>query len=129
MKAAVIVTDLPNQWGLASYRRGLMKTIEYALGRKKLRLSSVFDGYVLLTEPMREILPVGEKPSVVIEGLIQENELPPKAQKTENAVLYTGTLNRELGIGELLQAFEPDAGNAALAVRPGRYGGRGAPQR
>ena len=87
LKAAVIVTDLPNQWGLASYRRGLMKTIEYALGRKKLRLSSVFDGYVLLTEPMREILPVGEKPSVVIEGLIQENELPPKAQKTENAVL------------------------------------------
>ena len=106
LKAAVIVTDLPNQWGLASYRKGLMKTIEYAMGRKKLRLSGVFDGYVLLTDPMREILPVGEKPSVVIEGLIQENELPPKAQKTENAVLYTGTLNRELGIGELLQAFE-----------------------
>lgn len=106
LKAAVIVTDLPNQWGLASYRKGLMKKIEYAMGREKLCLCNVFDGFVLLTAPMREVLPVGDKPFVVIEGLILEKELPPETQKTENAVLYTGTLNRELGIDELLRAFE-----------------------
>ena len=106
LKAAVIVTDLPNQWGLASHRKGLMKKIEYAMGREKLRLCSVFDGFVLLTESMREVLPVGDKPSVVIEGLILEKELPPETQQRENAVLYTGTLNRELGVGELLRAFE-----------------------
>ena len=106
LKAAVIVTDLPNQWGLASYRKGLMKKIEYAMGREKIHLCSVFDGFVLLTEPMREVLPVGEKPFTVIEGLILEKELPEEKRQTENAVLYTGTLNRELGIAELLRAFE-----------------------
>lgn len=94
----MIVTDLPNQWGLASYRKGLMKKIEYAMGREKIHLCSVFDGFVLLTEPMREVLPVGEKPFTVIEGLILEKELPEEKRQTENAVLYTGTLNRELAL-------------------------------
>lgn len=108
LRAAVIVTDLPNEWGLASWRQGLLKRIEYAMGDRRLKRCDVFDGFVLLTEPMGEVLPMEGKPHIVIEGLILERgqELQTKEAGERPTVLYTGTLNRELGIAELLEAFE-----------------------
>lgn len=108
LRAAAIVTDLPNQWGLASYRRGVMKRLEYHIGARKLKRTGVFDGFVLLTESMKEVLNVGEKPCMVIEGLISD-ELPAPvavAPKARPAVLYSGTLIEGLGIDTLLRAFE-----------------------
>ncbi|MEA5014480.1 MAG: glycosyltransferase [Candidatus Limiplasma sp.] len=128
LKATVIVTDLPNELGISSGRRGMMKRLEYAMGDQRIQLCSAFDGFVLLTEPMAQALPIQGKPRMVIEGLIlprpqegageraQEKGNPPESRggKPSEApgessplpvVLYTGTLNRELGIGELLEAF------------------------
>lgn len=108
LKAAVIVTDLPNQWGIASGRRGVMKAIEYCRGAECLRLCEALDGFVLLTEPMKEVLPVQNKPCMVMEGLIagREESLQTARATGRPAVLYTGTLNRELGVAELLEAFQ-----------------------
>lgn len=109
LKAAVIVTDLPNDLGLPSGRTGLMKKIEYLRGDKSVELCRRMDGFVLLTGPMAEALGVQDYPSVVIEGLIlnAENNLQQEMQEEESpVVLYTGTLERGLGIGEMLEAFE-----------------------
>lgn len=109
LKACAIVTDLPNELGLASGRTGLLKRIEYARGNRSLALCASLDGFVLLTEPMAEALHVGDRPYLVIEGLIQPtDDLSPAAQKAaaRPAVLYTGTLERDLGIAALLEAFE-----------------------
>lgn len=113
LKASVIVTDLPNEMGLASGRTGLMKKIEYARGNRSLAMSASLDGFVLLTEPMAKALLLKKKPYIVIEGLIRPLKESPfvtvKAageEKRPSAVLYTGTLERDLGIGDLLQAFE-----------------------
>ena len=109
LKAAVIVTDLPNDLGLPSGRTGLMKKIEYLRGDRSVSLCREMDGFVLLTEPMAEALGVQDHPRVVIEGLILNeektlvNELP---EEEAPIVLYTGTLERGLGIGEMLDAFE-----------------------
>jgi len=105
LKAAVIVTDLPNDFGLSSGRTGLLKAIEYHRGEKSIELCRQMDGFVLLTEPMAEVLPIENKPYVVIEGLITEGSAL-EAEIEKPAVLYTGTLERDLGIGELLHAFE-----------------------
>lgn len=110
LKAAVIVTDLPNAWGLPSGRRGALQKIEYAMGRSSLRLCQDMDGYVLLTAPMSEILPTQGKQITVVEGLIQqedpsENETI-EAQPARPVVLYSGTLARDLGVLELIQAFQ-----------------------
>ncbi len=109
VKASVIITDLPNELGIASGRTGLLKRIEYKIGTQRIALCNVFDGFILLTEPMKEALPVGEKPWMVLEGLVSQENVPEASislpQDSRPAVLYTGTLNRELGIDILLDAF------------------------
>ena len=109
LKACVIVTDLPGCLGIASGRRGILKRIEDLRGERSLRLASQMDGFIMLTEQMTGPLQVGNKKRCVIEGLISEQSVPPEPVDLPNdnrpAVLYTGTLNRELGIGLLLDAF------------------------
>ena len=112
LKATVIVTDLPNEMGIASGRKGFLKAAEYAMGREKIELCTAFDGFVLLTRHMAEVLPIEGKGQCVMEGLIlpQPGEATPAdavedEPKATPVVLYSGTLNRELGIGELLKAF------------------------
>lgn len=111
LKATVIVTDLPNELGIASGRRGLLKKAEYAMGDRRVALCQDMDGFVLLTQAMAEVLPIDGKPQLVMEGLIlpevgeEAVNARPSADDEKPAVLYTGTVNREFGIGELLTAF------------------------
>ena len=109
VKACVVVTDLPGGLGLASGRSGLLKRIEYRMGRQSMALAGRMDGYVLLTEQMSEPLSIVSRKRCVIEGLTSALNVTPEAvelpKDTRPAVLYTGTLNRELGIGLLLDAF------------------------
>ncbi|MFH1512873.1 MAG: glycosyltransferase [Bacillota bacterium] len=110
LKVCVIVTDLPGGLGLASGRQGLFKKIETRRGDQSLRLVAGMDGYILLTEQMAEPLTAVFKKRCVIEGLTAEQGVPPEAIElpadNRPAVLYTGTLNRELGIDFLLDAFK-----------------------
>lgn len=110
LKACVIVTDLPNELGLASGRKGLLRQIEYKRGRRSMELCRKMDAFVLLTRPMADALGVNGKPCLVIEGLIQHGEnitLPAKGagESGRLSVLYSGTLEPDLGIPELLEAF------------------------
>ena len=109
LKACVIVTDLPGGLGLASGRRGLLKNVEYGRGEQSLRLAAQIDGFVLLTEQMAEPLRISRPKYCVIEGLTAQNSVPAEPIELPDdarpAVLYTGTLNRELGIDHLLDAF------------------------
>lgn len=110
LKVAVIVTDLPNEMGLETGRRGAFKRIEAKMGRKSMELLRQMDGYVLLTDPMADALQIRHKPMEVIEGLILSNEqgtsntTPPAGKRP--VFLYTGTLEKSLGIGEMLEAFK-----------------------
>lgn len=106
LKVAVIVTDLPNELGLPSGRKGLMKQLEYRRGTQSVSLCQQMDGFVLLTAPMAEALQIQHKPSIVMEGLIaQDDGISHPATETKNSVLYSGTLEMDLGIGDLLEAF------------------------
>ncbi len=109
LRAAIIVTDLPNEYGLSSGRTGLMKKLESRMGRQQLELCKQMDGFVLLTAQMAEVIPCEGKRTIVIEGLIRQGE---NVQATATAsaddsfeVLYTGTLSPELGIQDMLDAF------------------------
>lgn len=109
VRTAVIVTDLPNDRGIASGRKGLFKKLEHSMGERQLALCGAFDGFVLLTGYMAEALPIAARPRLIMEGIVSELEPPEAATGVPDdprpAVLYTGTLNRELGIGLLLDAF------------------------
>ena len=115
LKVCVVVTDLPGSLGLSTGRKGLLRAVETRWGSQSMRLASQMDGFILLTEQMAQPLSAVHKKRCVIEGMTADQGVKPQAiplpQDTRPAVLYTGTLNRELGIGELLKAFEqlPDA--------------------
>ncbi|MEA5145148.1 MAG: hypothetical protein VB041_03850, partial [Candidatus Limiplasma sp.] len=47
VRATIIVTDLPNELGIASGRKGLLKWIEFRMGEKRTSLCTAFDGFVL----------------------------------------------------------------------------------
>lgn len=92
LKACVIVTDLPNELGLASGRKGLPRQIEYKRGRRSMELCRRMDAFVLLTRPMADALGVNGKPCLVIEGLIQHGEdiaLPAEGRGSPGAFPYS----------------------------------------
>ena len=106
LKAAVIVTDLPNELGISSGRRGLMRKAEYRMGDERIRLCEAFDGFVPLTKHMAEALSMQGKPQVVVEGLVStDGATLPRTVPERFTVLYTGTLNKELGVDALMEAF------------------------
>ena len=72
LRATVIVTDLPNELGIASGRRGLLKRLEYRIGERRTALCLAMDGFALLSAPMAEALPIGDKAWMVLEGLVSE---------------------------------------------------------
>ena len=117
VQTCVIITDLPNELGIASGRKGVWKQIEYRRGNRSLQRLNAFDRFVLLAEPMASALPLQNRPYLVMEGLVSdlpqtEGDVTLPADR-KPSVLYTGTLNRELGIGMLLDAFR-EMGEAQL---------------
>jgi glycosyltransferase involved in cell wall biosynthesis len=67
------------------------------------------DSFVLLTNQMKDALPVGEKPFRVIEGIITGPELEgiPAVKEDDGLirVVYTGKLNARFGVKHLVDAF------------------------
>ena len=109
LRVCVIVTDLPKEWGLESGREGAMKKAEDQMGNQSLELLKAMDAFVLLTEAMKEVIDFGEKPYLVLEGMILPKHSDKNSEtfiKKSPVVLYTGTLNESLGIVELMEAFE-----------------------
>ena len=123
IEVTLIVTDIPEFYDLdktgklrAWLREGQNKQI-YALLRR-------IDKFVLLTDAMRIPLMVGERPYVIIEGIVNDeiklidqfhNEPMRKIEK--KIILYTGTLHYQYGISKLLLAFrEMDIPNVELWI-------------
>ena len=74
LKACVIVTDLPNELGLASGRKGLLRQIEYKRGRRSMELCRKHGCFCAAHPAYGDALGVNGKPCLVIEGLIQHGE-------------------------------------------------------
>lgn len=100
----VIVPDLPEYM---SKRKGIITKLGKKVDRciidycvKKL------DCYVLLSQCMRDKLPIENKPWTLVEGLFDSTFIPQESAKcNERVILYSGNLSRQYGIIELLQAF------------------------
>jgi glycosyltransferase involved in cell wall biosynthesis len=109
IKICLYVPDLPQYMNLSANRcwfYDFAKTYDIAV---MTRLMHKVDSFVLLTEQMKDVLPVGDKPYRVIEGIITRQELTSQAvEKPEDGlirVVYTGKLNRCFGVKNLIDAF------------------------
>lgn len=64
-----------------------------------------YDGYILFTEPMNEIVNPLDKPYIIIEG-IYNNNLDLTDVPKRSAVMYAGTLAFDYGVKSIIDAFK-----------------------
>lgn len=101
-----VLPDIPNAVILAS--NGGNVTLKGRI-RANIKMSFIqqFDSYVLLTEYMKSVAGIGDKPCVIVEG-IYNNHQPPLVEKTtdKKVIFYSGQLNPAYGMENLLDAFQ-----------------------
>jgi len=104
-KVCLIVPDLPNL--VSSSNNPIYKFLKKIENNVLNLYYSCVDKYVLLTDEMYNVLPIGNKPWIRIEGIYDSNNLIKKdIRKDENnTILYAGTLDKRYGIMNLLNAF------------------------
>lgn len=111
LSITLIVPDLPEYMDLNEKRNSIicfLKCIDKYLMNKYIKY---IDNFVLLTEQMREKIGIDGKMYVVIEGMCNPDEVDTINQidnileSDKKIILYTGTLQKQYGIMELVGAF------------------------
>ena len=103
IKIVGIVTDIP---GISVRRNNFMKTINSKIAHSFLY---GYDGYILLTEQMNEIVNPYSKPFIIMEGLVDydmnkvRNHIEDK--KILREIIYAGALYERYGIKNLIESF------------------------
>lgn len=105
IKTVLICPDLSIHMDLDVKKRPLkffMKKIENIVAR---RLLKSVDGYILFTEQMQEYFSKFNKPYTVVEGVYRD-KYPLTPTKKEHFIMHAGSLHYNIGIEELISAFE-----------------------
>lgn len=95
VKIVAIVPDMPEFISIPYYQKKIYDDV------------SKLDGFVLLTEQMKEKLSVGERPYEVMEGVYSTDDIccNISEERVPGSFLYTGTLDKRYGIQLLLDNF------------------------
>lgn len=101
----VIVTDLPE---FMSNSRNILHILLMNIDRRiVIDLLAQVDCFVLLSEHMKQRLPVNNKPYVVVEGIYNVNDeiCFDKNNNDVKQIMYSGSLSKKYGIINLVNAF------------------------
>ncbi len=104
IKICLIVPDLPQYMSDSKniFIRIFKKVDGYFI---KSYLQKV-DSFVLLTEDMKELLPIQGKPYEVVEGIYNpKDDVCGEKRSSLKNILYTGTLSKRFGVLDLVSAF------------------------
>lgn len=110
IKVCIIIPDLPQYMNLDAKVSPIYKFAKQFDIKKFNKLNSCIDSYILLTEQMKEKLPVKNKPYAVVEGIVDSQafeSLPEGKEQTKEtrSIVYTGKLNEKFGAKDLVDAF------------------------
>lgn len=109
-RACLVVPDLPQYMNLNTHRSALYNISKKFDVRKINSLVKKMDSFMLLTEPMKELLPIGDLPYFVAEGIVetQVNGVndEPKYESIVKTVVYAGKMNEKFGVKNLVDAFQ-----------------------
>lgn len=101
-RVTAILPDVPVIMDEMSGADGLRGRLIHRRTARSMELLSECDRYILLTEQMRDFIPDG-KPYLVMEGVV---EMTPSAPPAAGPVIaYTGVVDRQYGLGQLVDAF------------------------
>lgn len=106
-----IITDLPEYYDLGKTSR-LKKFFRNRNNKKIEKYIKRVDKFVLLTKQMNEKINLYNKPFIVVEGVcnqtisVNAKESDLSKDNDKKTILYTGTIFKRFGIGNLLEAFQ-----------------------
>lgn len=110
IKTVLVVSDVPDFLNLSAEKTFKQKIMHYFSYNQMYQLITRFDGFVLLTEQMKDLLHIDKKPYIVMEGIINPNEAI-SVKDIENksfekkSIVYSGSLHEKYGIQILLDAI------------------------
>lgn len=104
-KICLIVPDLPEF--MSDSKNFLYRLFKKFDGKKIDKYLQQVDYFVLLSEYMKEKMPINNKPFVVIEGIYNNNDDVnfEREPNTIKQILYSGSLSKRYGIMNLVYAF------------------------
>lgn len=107
IRICLYVPDLPDYMNLNANRSWFYDVAKKVDIHRMTKLMECVDSYVLLTEHMKDRLPVGDKPYQVAEGIIETfPALPePMVAGKEKYVVYTGKMFERFGVKALIDGF------------------------
>ncbi len=110
-KCIAIVTDLLRDMYINAQDNKFVRVMKKYYLSRAIEWQGKYDGYIYLTEDMREVIN-SEKPYIVMEGIadisnVSLNEETEKAYPA--AIMYAGMIEKKNGIINLLDAFEKAA--------------------
>ena len=113
IKICLVVPDLPQYMNLNAKVSLLYRIAKKIDIRRFNKLNRMVDSYMLLTEPMKEVLHVGNRPYFVAEGIVTDDELAEAEEKraqypkdpSVRTVVYTGKLCERFGVKQLVDEF------------------------
>ena len=108
VKTAAIIPDLLRDMYINEDRRSPVTKLKQLYLAPALRLQGEYDGYIYLTEGMREAVAPG-KPYIVMEGMAGASACQASGacgKAPVRAIMYAGMLHEKYGVLNLLDAFE-----------------------
>ena len=107
IRVCLYVPDLPDYMNLSANRTWFYDVAKKVDIHRMTQLMDCVDSYILLTEYMKDQLPIGDKPYRVAEGIIDvfpELKEPVYTEK-EKYIVYTGKMFERFGVKALIDGF------------------------
>lgn len=108
-KICFVVPDLPQYMNLDTNKTKAYEFFKKIDIKRMDTLIKHVDSFVLLTEPMKDVLHIGDRPYTVVEGIIDKTpskQASPDINSSEyKSIVYTGKLNTAFGIKDLVDSF------------------------
>lgn len=106
-KCYAIIPDLPRDMFNIARIHPLKKVLSSIYVRSAEKVQGCFDGYVYLTEAMKDVINP-DAPYTVVEGIANVSEMRKLSLRDKApgfVIMYAGTLNEKYGIRNLVEAF------------------------
>ena len=107
VKTVAIIPDLPQNMYINHKKNFLEYRIKNLYLKHSLKYCGSYDGYIYLTEAMKEKI-APQKPYIVMEGICQDDRTGSNTvtKSFPRGIMYAGRLHEKYGIVRLLEAFE-----------------------
>ena len=106
IKICLVVPDLPQYMNLSKKAHPIYDFFKKIDIKHFMELNRQVDSYVLLTKYMAEPMQVGNRPYIIVEGIIDDEDKIPQEHPKGKVIAYAGKLNESFGVKNLVEAFE-----------------------